>query len=67
MIKLSRLNGSELFVNPHQIEFMEEIPDTLIKMFSGKNIVVSESSEEVIKRITDYRKKIGLLGNDKLF
>jgi flagellar protein FlbD len=30
MIKLTRLNGKEFFVNPHMMEFIEETPDTVI-------------------------------------
>jgi len=67
MIKISRLNGVEFYINPHQIEFMEETPDTIIKMFSGKKIVAKEAAEEILRRIIDYRKKIGLIGNDTLF
>jgi flagellar protein FlbD len=67
MIQLRRLNDTEIFVNPHQIEFMEEMPDTIIKMFSGKNILVKESAAEVIEKIAAYRKRIGFLGNDTIF
>ena len=64
MIKLTRLNGSQIYVNPHQIEFMESMPDTLIKMLSERKIIVKENCDEVIDKIMQYRKKIGLLGND---
>lgn len=64
MIKLTRLDKSELYVNPHQIEFMEETPDTIIKMLSERKIIVRESCEEIIQMIIEYRKTIGVLGND---
>ncbi|MDH4128217.1 MAG: flagellar FlbD family protein [Spirochaetota bacterium] len=64
MIKVTRLNGSQIYVNPHQIEFMESVPDTIIKMLSERKIIVKEDCEEVINKIINYRKKIGLLGND---
>jgi len=67
MIKLTRLNGSEFWVNPHQIEFMEETPDTVIKMFSDKKVVVSEKAALVIERIIEYRRHLGYLGNDSTF
>jgi flagellar protein FlbD len=67
MIKVTRLNGSEFYVNPHQIEFMEQTPDTVIKMFSDKKLVVREDIEELTGRIIAYRRRIGLLGNDTLF
>jgi len=64
MIKLTRLNDSQLYVNPHQIEFMESTPDTIIKMLSDRKIIVKESCEDVIKMIIAYRKQIGIIGND---
>lgn len=67
MIEVARLNGEVFFINPHQIEFMEEMPDTIIKMFSGKKVLVKETAAEVMQKIVKYRKKIGLLGNDTLF
>ncbi len=64
MIKLTRLDDSQLYVNPHQIERMESTPDTIIKMLSDRKIIVKEDCEEVIEKIIEYRRQIGLLGND---
>ena len=64
MIKLTRLNGKEFFINPHQIETIEETPDTNIRLFSEKSIIVKEKGEEVLERIIEYRKKIGVIGNE---
>jgi len=67
MVKVTRLNGSEFWINPHQIEFMEETPDTVIKMFSEKKVVVKEKIPEVIEGIIRYRKSFGYMGNDTTF
>ena len=67
MIKLTRLNGSEFWINPHQIEFMEETPDTIVKMFSEKKVVVKERISEVIELIIAYRRNLGYIGNDTTF
>jgi len=67
VIKVTRLNGSEFWINPHQIEFMEETPDTVIKMFSEKKVVVQEKIAELIERIVEYRKNLGYIGNDATF
>lgn len=66
MIKLTKFGKTEVefYINPHMIEFMEATPDTVIRMMSEKVIVVKESPEEVTKRIIEYRKHIGLIGND---
>jgi flagellar protein FlbD len=64
MIKLSRLDGVEYFINPHQIESIEVKPDTTLLMLSGKYIIVKESVEEVVNKVINYRKQIGTFGND---
>ncbi|NLB28864.1 MAG: flagellar FlbD family protein [Clostridiales bacterium] len=56
MIKVTRINGKEEFyVNENQIEFIEETPDTVISLESGKKVVVMESAEEIIRRIAAYK------------
>jgi len=45
MIKLTKLNGEEFYVNPHQIEFIEKVPETILRMLSGKTIYVRETVE----------------------
>ena len=58
MIQLTRLNKSILYVNPHQIEFAESTPDTVITMVSGKKIIVTEKIDEIIEKIVVYRTRI---------
>lgn len=56
MIMVTRLNKVEQFyVNENRIEFIEETPDTVISLESGKKIVVMESAAEVIERIAEYK------------
>lgn len=59
MIRLTRLDRSEIFVNPHQIEFAESTPDTVLSMLSGRKIVVRESVPEIVEAIVRYRRSIG--------
>ena len=65
MIKVTRLNGKEYYINPHQIESMEIHPDTTLLMLSGKHVVVLEKVEEVISRIVEYRRRIGGFKNEE--
>ncbi|MCK4516504.1 MAG: flagellar FlbD family protein, partial [Spirochaetaceae bacterium] len=39
MVKVTRLDGYEYHVNPHQIEYIEQNPDTTLIMLSGKRLV----------------------------
>jgi len=65
MIKVTRLDGKEYFINPHQIESIEVRPDTTLLMLSGKYVVVKEKVSEVIDRIIAYRKQIGSFKNEE--
>jgi flagellar protein FlbD len=65
MIKVTRLNGKEYYINPHQIESIDVHPDTTLLMLSGKYVVVMESVEEIIDRIVEYRRRIGIFKNEE--
>jgi flagellar protein FlbD len=65
MIKVTKLNGQEYYINPHQIESIEVRPDTTLVMLSGKPVVVLEKVPELIERIVDYRRQIGAFKNEE--
>ena len=64
MVQVTRLNGVEYYINPHQIESMEIRPDTTLFMLSGKHVVVRERVDVVIDRIVEYRRRIGGFKNE---
>jgi len=55
MIKVTRLDGTEYYINPHQIECMEVRPDTTLMMMSGKAYIVREEVDTVLEKILAYR------------
>lgn len=57
MIKVKRLNGKEFVVNSDLIEFVEETPDTVISLTTGKKVVVQESVDEVIEKVIEFKGK----------
>ncbi|MCD4828525.1 MAG: flagellar FlbD family protein [Candidatus Cloacimonetes bacterium] len=57
MIKLTKINGSEFYMNADLMEFMESTPDTIITMTTGKKLIVLESVEDVIDRIIQYKSR----------
>jgi flagellar protein FlbD len=65
MIQVTRLNGKEYYINPHQIESIEVHPDTTLLMLSGKYVVVKEAVSQVIERIVEYRRQIGAFKNEE--
>lgn len=58
MIRLKRLNDKEFVVNCELIEFIEETPDTVITLTTGRKIVVKESIEEVINKVISYKRQM---------
>ena len=65
MIEVTRLNGKKVWVNPHQIEFIEVNPDVTLVMLSGKAVIVKEKPDELIKKIIEYRRQIGAFKNEE--
>jgi flagellar protein FlbD len=58
MIKVTRLDGKEYFINPHQIECIEIRPDTVLVMQSGNHHIVREEVDDVLGRIETYRRSL---------
>lgn len=58
MIELRKLNDQAFVLNSDLIEFIENTPDTVITLTTGKKIVVRESVDEVLKRVIKYRRFI---------
>lgn len=58
MIEVTRLNGEIVLLNCDWIEMVEETPDTVITLNSGKKIIVKEGRQEVKNLVKSYRKDI---------
>jgi len=58
MIKVTRLNGEKFYINPDLIEFIEETPDTVVSMTTGRKVIVRESVSDILKHILEYRNMI---------
>ncbi len=58
MIELTKLNEKKFLLNADLIETVEETPDTVITLVSGKKIIVKESRQEVKNLVISYRKII---------
>jgi flagellar protein FlbD len=58
MISLSRLNGSEYYVNADMIMTVEGTPDTVITLNNSTKFVVKDPPQEVVKKIIRYQQII---------
>jgi len=61
LILVTRLNGSRFHVNALLIETVEQTPDTLITLTTGKKYIVTEHSSDVIRSIRQYLRSIGMM------
>jgi flagellar protein FlbD len=55
MISLSRLNGSEYYVNADMIMTVEGTPDTVITLNNGIKFIVKDPPQEVVEKIIHYQ------------
>jgi flagellar protein FlbD len=58
MIRLTRINKSSLAINADLIKFVETAPDTVITLSTGEKVVVTESLEQIIDLIVQFRRLI---------
>ena len=58
MIRLTRINQVPLVLNADLIEHLETTPDTVISMINGQKFVVLESSDDVIRKVIEFRREI---------
>ena len=58
MIEVTKINGVKILVNPSLLEVVEETPDTVLTLTTGRKIIVKESRQEVKNLVKLYRKDI---------
>jgi flagellar protein FlbD len=56
MIKLTRLNGSEFWVNQDHIQFVERTPETVLSLSDGKKTTVKETPEKLIEKVLQFKR-----------
>jgi flagellar protein FlbD len=58
MVRLTRLNHLPVVLNSDLIEHIEETPDTVITLTTGQILRVRETSDQVIERVVEFRRRI---------
>ena len=58
MIDVTRMNGKQFTLNSDLIETIEETPDTVLTLTTGKKIIVKESRQKVKNLVKLYREEI---------
>lgn len=58
MIEVTSLDDRKLIINAELIERVEETPNTVITLTSGKKLIVKESKMEIKNLVISYKKEI---------
>lgn len=58
MISLTRLSGTTFLLNADLVERVDCTPDTVVTLVDGTKYLVSESLDEVLTAVVDYRAAI---------
>jgi len=59
MILVTRINKvSQFYVNEDMIEFIEETPDTILSLNTGKKVAIMESAIDVVEKIREEKIRI---------
>lgn len=62
MIDVTKLNDSVITINSDLIETVEETPDTVITLTTGKKIIVKESRQNVKNLVKLFRRECNSIG-----
>ena len=58
MIELTKLIDIKFMVNADIIEMVEETPDTVVTLTTGKKMIVKESRQEIRDLVIAYRRSV---------
>ena len=56
MIELHHPDGSAFVLNADLIETVDETPDTVVRLTSGRRLLVSEAAAEVVELVRAWRR-----------
>ncbi|MGB9701511.1 MAG: flagellar FlbD family protein [Candidatus Kapaibacteriota bacterium] len=63
MVKLTKIDGAEIYINAEEIESVESAFNSTITLRSSRKIVVKESAEEIKEKVIEYKRQIFLKNN----
>ena len=61
MIKVTKFDGREIVLNADWIQSVEEVPDTLITLTTGFQLLVKNRADEVVRAFMEYKQNAGLM------
>ena len=58
MIDVTKLDGKQITINAELIEYIDEIPETVITLTTGKKIIVKESRQKIKNLVKSYKRDL---------
>ena len=58
MIFVTKMNNEVVLLNNDLIETIEETPDTVVTLTTGKKFIIKESSKEILQKVIEFKVKI---------
>ncbi|MBR3484415.1 MAG: flagellar FlbD family protein [Lachnospiraceae bacterium] len=58
MIDITKIDGRGITINAELIETIEEIPETVITLTTGRKLIVKESRQKVKNLVKSYKQDI---------
>jgi flagellar protein FlbD len=58
MIKVTRFNGTKIYLNAELVQSVEGTPDTVITLTNNVKLLVKEKPEDVISKILAYQRLV---------
>lgn len=58
MIEVTKLNNMKVTLNAELIEVIEETPDTVITLTTGRKFIVKEEREIIVDLVLQYKRSI---------
>lgn len=60
MIEVTRLDGEQLVINADLVERIEARPDTIISLTSGRKLIVRETVNELMRKMSAARQRTAM-------
>ena len=58
MIEVTKLDSHKILINPDYIEIVEETPDTVISLTTGRKVIVKESRQDIQNLVKSFKRDI---------
>ncbi len=58
MIEITLMDGHKVIVNADLIEMIETKPDTILRLTTGKKLMVKDKPADIINKVIHYKRSI---------